>query len=116
MTMVAMALIDRVGRKALLLVGSVTFVMSHVLAAWVFADSRPGLDRDRGHDGHRRLPRLFAGGGGLGDHQRTAAQRRARLRFGGGLLPGLGAVPRGELVVPGGGGEVRRLRVRVLRR
>ena len=36
MTIVAMALIDRVGRKALLLVGSVTFVMSHVLAAWVF--------------------------------------------------------------------------------
>ena len=37
MTVLAMSLIDRVGRKALLLVGSVTFVMSHVLAAWVFA-------------------------------------------------------------------------------
>jgi len=36
MTLVAMALIDRVGRKALLLAGSVTFVMSHGLAAWVF--------------------------------------------------------------------------------
>lgn len=36
MTLVAMALIDRVGRKALLLVGSVTFVFSHALAAWVF--------------------------------------------------------------------------------
>ncbi len=36
MTIVAMALIDRVGRKALLLVGSVTFVLSHALAAWVF--------------------------------------------------------------------------------
>src|ERR1019366_6974417 len=30
MTVLAMSLIDRVGRKALLLVGSVTFVMSHV--------------------------------------------------------------------------------------
>jgi MFS family permease len=36
MTIAAMALIDRVGRKALLLVGSVTFVVSHALAAWVF--------------------------------------------------------------------------------
>ncbi len=36
MTVVAMALIDRVGRKLLLLVGSVTFVLSHALAAYVF--------------------------------------------------------------------------------
>jgi MFS family permease len=36
MTLVAMALIDLVGRKVLLLVGSVTFVLSHALAAWVF--------------------------------------------------------------------------------
>jgi len=42
MTVVAMALIDRVGRKALLLVGSVTFVMSHALAAWVFATHAQG--------------------------------------------------------------------------
>jgi sugar porter (SP) family MFS transporter len=36
MTVLAMLLIDRVGRKSLLLVGSVTFVMSHAVAAWVF--------------------------------------------------------------------------------
>ncbi len=36
MTVVAMLLIDRCGRKMLLLVGSVTFVLSHALAAWVF--------------------------------------------------------------------------------
>ena len=42
MTFVGMALIDRVGRKALLLVGSVTFVFSHVLAAWVFATHTQG--------------------------------------------------------------------------
>ncbi|HOX56226.1 MAG TPA: sugar porter family MFS transporter [Candidatus Paceibacterota bacterium] len=42
MTILAMALIDRVGRKALLLVGSVTFVMSHLLAAWVFATHAQG--------------------------------------------------------------------------
>jgi len=36
MTLVAMAVIDRVGRKPLLLIGSVTFVLSHGLAAWVF--------------------------------------------------------------------------------
>ena len=42
MTVVAMALIDRVGRKALLLVGSVTFVLSHALAAWVFATQAHG--------------------------------------------------------------------------
>jgi len=41
-TIIAMALIDRVGRKALLLIGSVTFVMSHVLAAWVFATHAQG--------------------------------------------------------------------------
>jgi MFS family permease len=42
MTVIAMALIDRVGRKALLLVGSVTFVVSHALAAWVFATHAQG--------------------------------------------------------------------------
>ena len=42
MTILAMALIDLVGRKALLLVGSVTFVMSHALAAWVFATHAQG--------------------------------------------------------------------------
>ncbi|MEN6428490.1 MAG: sugar porter family MFS transporter, partial [Phycisphaerales bacterium] len=36
MTVLAMILIDRVGRKSLLLAGSVTFVISHALAAWVF--------------------------------------------------------------------------------
>ena len=33
MTLVAMALIDRLGRKPLLLAGAVTFVISHALAA-----------------------------------------------------------------------------------
>ena len=42
MTLVAMAVIDRVGRKALLLIGSVTFVISHALAAWVFATHAQG--------------------------------------------------------------------------
>ena len=42
MTLVGMALIDRVGRKVLLLVGSVTFVFSHLLAAWVFATHAQG--------------------------------------------------------------------------
>jgi SP family xylose:H+ symportor-like MFS transporter len=42
MTIVGMALIDRVGRKALLLVGSVTFVISHGLAAWAFATHAHG--------------------------------------------------------------------------
>lgn len=37
LTFVAMALIDRAGRKPLLLVGAVTFVLSHALAVWVFA-------------------------------------------------------------------------------
>ncbi|MDE3068050.1 MAG: sugar porter family MFS transporter [Verrucomicrobiota bacterium] len=36
LTLVAMTLIDRVGRKILLLIGSLTFVVSHGLAAWVF--------------------------------------------------------------------------------
>jgi sugar porter (SP) family MFS transporter len=42
MTLVGMVLIDRVGRKPLLLVGSVTLVLSHLLAAWVFATHTPG--------------------------------------------------------------------------
>jgi sugar porter (SP) family MFS transporter len=41
MTVVAMGLIDRVGRKSLLLLGSVTFVMAHLLAAWVIAPGAP---------------------------------------------------------------------------
>jgi SP family xylose:H+ symportor-like MFS transporter len=35
-TIVGMALIDRIGRKKLLLFGSITFIASHLLAAWVF--------------------------------------------------------------------------------
>jgi sugar porter (SP) family MFS transporter len=42
MTLVGMALIDRFGRKALLLVGSVTFIISHLLAVWVFATHAQG--------------------------------------------------------------------------
>ena len=42
MTVAAMALIDRIGRKALLLAGSVTFVISHGLAAWVFQTHAQG--------------------------------------------------------------------------
>jgi sugar porter (SP) family MFS transporter len=41
-TLVAMALIDRVGRKALLLAGSVTFIISHGLASWVFQTHAQG--------------------------------------------------------------------------
>jgi MFS family permease len=36
MTLVAMAVVDRLGRKPLLLIGSVTFIASHLLAAWAF--------------------------------------------------------------------------------
>ncbi len=42
MTLAAMVLIDRVGRKALLLAGSVTFALSHGLAAWVFQTHAQG--------------------------------------------------------------------------
>ncbi len=42
MTFVGMALIDRVGRKALLLVGSVTFIVSHLAAAWAFGTHAHG--------------------------------------------------------------------------
>lgn len=42
MTLIAMAVIDKVGRKSLLLVGSVTFVISHLLAAWVFQTHAQG--------------------------------------------------------------------------
>lgn len=36
MTLVAMGLIDRLGRKPLLLIGSITFIAAHTLAAWAF--------------------------------------------------------------------------------
>ena len=42
MTLVAMTLIDRLGRKPLLLIGSVTFIASHLLAAWAFATHATG--------------------------------------------------------------------------
>jgi sugar porter (SP) family MFS transporter len=42
MTVVGMVLIDRIGRKPLLLVGSVTFVISHSLAAWAFMSGQTG--------------------------------------------------------------------------
>lgn len=41
-TIVGMALIDRVGRRILLLAGSITFILSHVLAAWVFLSGNGG--------------------------------------------------------------------------
>lgn len=42
MTIVGMMLIDKIGRKNLLLIGSVTFVLSHSLAAYVFATDAQG--------------------------------------------------------------------------
>ena len=42
MTLVGLVLIDRVGRKPLLLVGCVTFVISHALAAWIFYTNTQG--------------------------------------------------------------------------
>jgi sugar porter (SP) family MFS transporter len=36
MTVLAMTLIDKLGRKPLLLIGSITFIASHLLAAWAF--------------------------------------------------------------------------------
>ena len=42
MTLVGLSLIDRIGRKALLLVGSVTFILSHGLAVWVFSTHAQG--------------------------------------------------------------------------
>jgi len=36
MTILAMALVDRLGRKPLLLIGSLTLIASHLLAAWAF--------------------------------------------------------------------------------
>ncbi len=41
-TIVGMVLIDRVGRRLLLLAGSITFVLSHALAAWVFLTGSGG--------------------------------------------------------------------------
>lgn len=41
-TIVGMVLIDRIGRRMLLLVGSVTFILSHSLAAWVFLTGTGG--------------------------------------------------------------------------
>ncbi len=41
-TVVGMALIDRVGRRLLLLAGSITFILSHALAAWVFLSGSGG--------------------------------------------------------------------------
>ncbi len=41
-TLVGMALIDRIGRRPLLLIGSVTFILSHALAAWVFLTGAGG--------------------------------------------------------------------------
>jgi sugar porter (SP) family MFS transporter len=42
MTLVGMTLIDTVGRKSLLLAGSVTMMASHILAAWVFSTHAHG--------------------------------------------------------------------------
>ncbi len=41
-TIIGMALIDRIGRRLLLLVGSITFILSHALAAWVFLTGNGG--------------------------------------------------------------------------
>ncbi|GAA5484220.1 sugar porter family MFS transporter [Haloferula sargassicola] len=41
-TLLGMALIDRIGRRPLLLIGSATFILSHCLAAWVFLTGSGG--------------------------------------------------------------------------
>ena len=92
MTLVGMALVDRVGRKPLLLIGFGD--LRHLAPARGLGvrHAHAGLDRHRSHDRRRGIARLFAGGGGLGGHQRIAAECGPRQRLRAGLLPDVAAL------------------------
>ena len=114
MTLVGLALIDRVGRKPLLLVGCVTFVISHALAASISATTpKAGLCwwPDVGSSSH-----AFSVGTEFGHASMSCFPMPCGPRLGRGVLRDVGVQYVGELVVPGHRrGRLRLCRLRLLR-
>ena len=83
-TMLAMAVIDHFGRRKLMLVGSIGYIVSLGATAWAFYRYGTEFTHHRQPAGAReparvhRLARLRAGRGDLGLHQRDLPQPRAR--------------------------------------
>ena len=121
-TMAAMLVIDHFGRRKLMLVGSIGYIISLGATAWAFyhygtefttAGSVLVLVEPAGV---HRLARVRPGRGDLGLHQRDLPQPRARSRPGPGELHALDDGG-GHLVdVPDDRRQIRRARLRVLRR
>ena len=91
-TMAAMAVIDHFGRRKLMLVGSIGYILSLGATAWAFypygTDFTPTGEHGRAGQpaGVHRLARVRPGGGDLGLHQRDLPQPRPRPGAGAGQL------------------------------
>ena len=88
-TMVAMTVIDRFGRRRLLLIGAVGLAVCLGLVGLGVPSRRRRHARARQPDRLHRVLRLLAGVGDLGLHQRDLPQPRARPRPGPGQLHAL---------------------------
>ena len=114
-TVVAVRIVDRVGRKPLLLAGLAGMVtsltvlgLSNLLMAEPELRRRPAGHRHAGLPGRlHRLVRRHLGTGRVGHAARGAAAERARLGDGRGHLPALGGQLPGGPDVPDPAGQVR---------
>jgi hypothetical protein len=120
-TLLAMAVIDRFGRRRLMLVGSVGYVLSLSAVAWAFYRYGAAFDEAGGRivlaepARLHRLPRVRAGSGHLGLHQRGLPEPGARPGPGPRQLHPLVHGRRHLVDLPGDRRGLGRPRLRVLR-
>ena len=121
-TMLAMTVIDQFGRRKLILIGSVGYLISLGATTWAFYTLRDrvhagGLGgRAGGPAAVHRGARVRAGGGDLGLHQRDLPEPRPRPGAGPGQHDALGHGGADHLDVPADRQEFRRPCLRLLRR
>jgi SP family arabinose:H+ symporter-like MFS transporter len=75
-TIVGMSVIDKLGRKTLLLIGAAGTASCLAAVSWLFATQLPPRSAGLGADYLHRLLRALAGSGDLGLHRRGLSQRR----------------------------------------
>ena len=99
-TLVAIAMVDRVGRRTLMLVGCAGIGVSHVLLGAAYAAGLQGAAGPRVHALLARRLRAVAGAGDLGAHRRDLPEPHPRRRRVGGRLGALDRLLHPDVHVP----------------
>ena len=114
-TVAALTVIDHFGRRKLMLVGSIGYILSLSTAAYAFYTQLRGVAAVGQPAGLHRGARLRPGGRHLGVHQRDLPESRPGARPGAGQLHPLDHGRRDFVDVPDDRRPVRRAHLRLLR-